>query len=119
MHAHHTATVRALRALRHLATIGCLVGAASAAQAQTAPTAAASSAPALEARAERITVEDGGSRIEELRVSGQTRRIEVQSKTGVPGYQVQPLQEQAPGTTGGAGTGTAGQGKSSWRVLKF
>lgn len=46
---------------------------------------------AREQRAENIVVEDAGSRIEELRVGGQTRSITVQPKTGtpLPPYEVQ------------------------------
>lgn len=115
----------ALRALLPCVATGLLAGAAGLASAQTPAQPAASPAPqaaqatgAVESRVERITVEDAGTRIEEWRVGGQTRRIDVQSKTAVPGYQVQPLQETAPGAGGGAGT-AAGQGKSSWRVLNF
>ncbi|MGE4328913.1 hypothetical protein [Diaphorobacter sp.] len=41
-------------------------------------------------RAERIVVEDAGSRVQELRVGGQTQSITVQPKTGtpVPAYEV-------------------------------
>ena len=67
----------------------------------------------LEQKTERITHQDAGSRIEELRVGGQTRSIEVQTNTAVPGYQVQPLDG------GQASDGKSGAGKSSWRVLKF
>ena len=35
-------------------------------------------------RTERIRVEDGGSRVDELRVGGQTQSITVQPKTGTP-----------------------------------
>ena len=67
----------------------------------------------LEQKTERITHEDAGSRIEELRVGGQTRRIDVQTNTNVPGYQVEPID---PGQANDA-KGTAG--KSSWRLLSF
>jgi hypothetical protein len=67
-----------------------------------------------EPRVERITHEDGLSRIDELRVGGQTRSIDVQPKNGAPAYQVAPQQaHESPGPR----SGTAG--KSSWRVLNF
>ena len=45
----------------------------------------------LNQKGERIQVEDGGSRVDELRVGGQTQQITVQPKTGeVPAYEVQP-----------------------------
>ena len=37
-----------------------------------------------EPRVERIVVEDAGSRVDELRVGGQTQSITVQPKTGTP-----------------------------------
>jgi len=52
-------------------------------------------------RVERIVVEDGGSRVDELRYAGQTQSITVQPKTGAPEYQVQP------------------DGVRVWNVLKF
>ena len=69
--------------------------------------------PVIEQKVERITHEDAGSRIEELRIGGQTRRIEVQTRTTLPPYQVQPLdaapQDQAQPAAG----------KSSWRLVNF
>lgn len=43
-------------------------------------------------RIERIVVEDAGSRVDELRVGGETKSITVQPKVGgdVPSYQVRP-----------------------------
>lgn len=37
-----------------------------------------------EQRVERIVVEDAGSRVDELRIAGQTQNITVQPKTGTP-----------------------------------
>lgn len=85
-------------------------------QAQSAPTpgqVAQEPVRTLEQKTERITHEDAGSRIEELRVGGQTRSIDVQTKTAVPGYQVQPIDpSQSDENKGKAG-------KSSWRLLNF
>lgn len=39
---------------------------------------------------ERIRVEDGGARIDELRIGGQTQSIVVQPKANVPEYEFQP-----------------------------
>jgi len=44
-------------------------------------------------RIERLTVEDGGSRVDELRVGGQTQSIKVKPKSaggGIPEYEVIP-----------------------------
>jgi hypothetical protein len=66
-------------------------------------------------RVERITHEDGLSRIDELRVGGQTRSIDVQPKNGAPAYQVAPAQNAESPGQGSKGNA----GKSSWRVLSF
>ena len=56
----------------------------------------------VEQRTERIRVEDAGSRIDELRVGGETKSIVVQPKGGMPAYQVQP-----------------GSGERSWKIANF
>ena len=40
-------------------------------------------------RIERVRIEDAGSRVDELRVGGETQNITVQPKTNAPEYQVQ------------------------------
>ncbi|TNF56559.1 MAG: hypothetical protein EP308_04115 [Burkholderiales bacterium] len=67
-------------------------------------------------RIERVTHEDALSRVDELRVGGQTQRIEVQPKTGTPGYQIGTRQGPADQ---GAAQGSGSAGRSSWRLLKF
>lgn len=67
----------------------------------------------IETTTERIVHHDAGSRIEELRVGGQTRSIEVETNSRLPGYRVQPIDPaQSPDHKNSAG-------KSSWRVLSF
>lgn len=62
-------------------------------------------------RIERIRVEDGGSRVDELRVGGETKNITVQPKVGnLPSYEVQPQN-----TEGADGT----NGRRVWRALQF
>ncbi|MFC5499020.1 hypothetical protein ACFPOE_15845 [Caenimonas terrae] len=46
--------------------------------------------PRKNQKIERIRVEDGGARIDELRVGGQTQSITVQPKANVPEYEFQP-----------------------------
>ena len=73
----------------------------------------------LNQRTERIRVEDGGSRIDELRVGGQTQTISVQPKTGsMPSYEVQSPDgaRSRAGSNSGAETTTAPR---VWNVLKF
>ena len=45
---------------------------------------------AIEKRTERIHLEDAGSRIDELRVGGETKSIEVKPAGRAPAYQIQP-----------------------------
>jgi len=56
----------------------------------------------IEKRSEYIRVEDNGARIDELRIGGQTQRIEVQPKGDMPAYQVDPA-----------------SGDRSWKILGF
>ena len=43
---------------------------------------------------ERIHVEDSGSKVDELRVGGQTQQIVVQPKARVPAYEIRPKDGQ-------------------------
>jgi starvation-inducible outer membrane lipoprotein len=70
----------------------------------------------LTPRVERITHEDGLSRIDELRVGGQTRSIAVQPKNGAPGYEITPVPGGAD-LTDAQNKGSTG--KSRWRILNF
>ena len=91
-------------------------GAQTVAPAPDAPRSAATSAPGD--RIERITNEDALTKIQELRVGGQTQSIDVTPKNGAPAYQIAPQPAGAlPGETGGKPTGNAG--RSSWRLLNF
>lgn len=71
----------------------------------------------LNQRTERIRVEDGGSRVDELRVGGQTQSITVQPKVGqMPEYEVQ----HSDGVRNRARNGAeATTGARVWNVLKF
>ena len=111
-----------LPALLLPALLGTLSALAAAhASAQVAPAADAPRSPATSApgdRIERITNEDALTRIQELRVGGQTQSIDVAPKNGAPAYQIAPQPAGAlPGETGGKPTGNAG--RSSWRLLNF
>ncbi|AGX87634.1 hypothetical protein [Candidatus Symbiobacter mobilis] len=66
----------------------------------TSPTAPTS--PKVEKRTERIHVEDTATRIDELRVGGETQTITVQPKSSMPAYQIAPK-----------------TGERSWKVLGF
>ena len=71
----------------------------------------------LNQRTERIRVEDGGSRIDELRVGGQTQSITVQPKVGtLPEYEVQSSDGVRNRPRIGAESTT---GARVWNVMKF
>ncbi|MCW5653719.1 hypothetical protein [Hydrogenophaga sp.] len=109
-------STRTLLPLSALA-LGVLLAAPALAQ-QTAPAESAPQATSPRDRIERITHEDALTRIDELRVGGQTQSIAVQPKNGAPAYQINTdPSSSATGDVGGQRTGNAG--RSSWRVLSF
>ncbi|TSE21483.1 hypothetical protein Talka_00158 [Tepidimonas alkaliphilus] len=65
-----------------------------------------------EPKVERLIHADGYSRIEELRIGGRTRSIEVQTRSAVPGYEVRPIDPAQDDRRSGAG-------QRQWRVLAF
>lgn len=99
--------------------IATLALVASSAFAQTLPSAAApqanlnqpvpSKSPSNQL-IERITVDDGGAKIQELRFGGETRTITVQPKNGMPAYDVRPISgaDQQPGS-----------GARTWKIFGF
>ena len=76
--------------------------ASSAATSDPLKTQAAITPGGVEKRTERIRVEDAGSRIDELRIGGETQSISVQPKGRMPAYQIQPE-----------------SGERSWKILGF
>jgi hypothetical protein len=66
---------------------------------------------------QRIRTEDAGTRIDELRVGGETQQITVQPKTGGAAYEVKPA-EGARGAAPAA-TNSDTNGSRVWNVLKF
>ena len=109
-------------ALRPLIAAALAVLPLAAAVAQTqAPAAASEAKPVGAARPDkkiqRIHTEDAGTRIDELRVGGETQQITVQPKTGGAAYEVKP----AEGARGAAPASNNGDtnGSRVWNVLKF
>jgi hypothetical protein len=80
-------------------------------------------APAKSARPDqtiqRIRTEDAGTRIDEVRVGGETQSITVQPKTGsnTPAYEVKPP-DSAKGNAPSQSNGDT-NGSRVWNVLKF
>ncbi len=69
-------------------------------------------------RVERIHLEDGGSRVDELRIGGQTRSITVQPKVGdMPAYEVQSNDGARSSRNRGDGDGT--NGTRVWNLKQF
>lgn len=109
-----------------LAALAALPLAAAVAQtpapARSAASAAARTAQAADSarpdpKIERIRTEDAGTRIDELRVGGQTQQITVQPKTGAPAYEVKPAEGVRGAAPAAAGNDT--NGSRVWNVLKF
>jgi hypothetical protein len=98
-----------------------LAAAMAQAPAQDAAPPAKAEAPAPSGRPDkaiqRIRTEDAGTRIDELRVGGETQQITVQPKTGGAAYEVKPA-EGARGTPPAA-TSNDTNGSRVWNVLKF
>lgn len=110
--------------LARLSALSIALVVACAAQAQT-PQTAESAAPVPEEspaakpseRIERITHEDDLARVDELRVGGQTRSIEVTPKNGAPSYEIAPAPGGANLSDNPATKGSTG--KSRWRIMNF
>ena len=64
---------------------------------------------------ERIRTQDAGSRIDELRVGGETQSITVQPAANVPAYEVNPTDTSRTGSA----SETGNTGSRFWNVLKF
>lgn len=89
--------------------------------AQTAPVDGAASAAGArpDQRIERIQIEDAGSRIDELRVGGETQSIVVSPKGGLPAYDVLPSGSNRNLARGERGNGTTTGGTRVWKLLDF
>lgn len=91
---------RSMHALtRPLLAAGLLLALALPAMAQTQAQASRPTDPAVQPgrqnqTIERLRTEDAGSRIDELRVGGQTQSITVQPKNDMPAYEVRPSDAQ-------------------------
>ena len=92
---------------------------ATATTAATTTPAPATKAAAPESAIQRIRTEDAGSRIDELRVGGETQSITVQPKTGadLPAYEI----KRAEGAKGTAPSSSSGEtnGTRVWNFFKF
>jgi len=69
----------------------------------------------VEQKIERIHHEDAGSRIDELRVGGETKNITVQPKGNAPAYEVAP----EGNNRNPAATDSERSGPGGWNLFKF
>lgn len=74
--------------------------------------------PRKNQKIERIVVEDAGSRVDELRVGGETRSITVQPKAAVPAYEMLPS-DLARSRPADRRDGMASGTQRVWNVLGF
>lgn len=73
----------------------------------------------VEKKIERIRVEDSGSRIDELRVGGETQSITVSPKGGMPAYEVLPASANRAPSAGERNSGSGSGGTRVWKILGF
>jgi hypothetical protein len=94
-----------------------LAAATALAQAPAPQPRGAASAPkgGPEQKIERIRHEDAGSRIDELRVGGETKHITVSPKGSAPAYEVPPESNNR----NPAGTERERSGSGGWKILGF
>ncbi len=126
--AYNTAMKSALCTPSRLTLAAALAVTLSAAMAQT-PAPAPTAQPAAQAASaatrgnrpdqtiQRIRTEDAGTRIDELRVGGQTEQVTVQPKTGGAAYEIKRA-EGARGTPPSSSSGDT-NGTRVWNALKF
>ena len=86
------------------------------AQSAPAPTSPSAAKAPVEPRVERIRVEDGSVRIDEVRVGGQTQNITVQPKN-MPAYELGTHSSNRNPATDNSDSGQTGS--RGWKVLGF
>ncbi|MEY8878266.1 MAG: DUF2782 domain-containing protein [Leptothrix sp. (in: b-proteobacteria)] len=84
-----------------------------------APDAAQPTDP-TEARAEQVVIQDDSSRIEELHVRGEVKRIHVQPRRGAA-YEIVPANAgRGPANSpGNSGPGSSSAGQRVWSIFSF
>lgn len=74
---------------------------------------------ARDRRIEHIHIEDAATRIDELRVGGETQSITVAPKGGMPAYEVTPGTANRGPATADRGGSSASGGNRVWKILGF
>lgn len=101
-----------------VALLSLCMASASLAQAP-APAPGPAAEQAVERKIERIRIEDSGSRIDELRVGGETQSITVSPKGGMPAYEVLPASANRPPSSGERNSTSGSGGTRVWKILGF
>ena len=70
-------------------------------------------------KVQRIHIEDGGTRIDEVRYGGQTQSIVVQPKADVPEYEIQPTDLSRSRPTDHRDGMSSATGTRVWNFFKF
>ncbi len=86
---------------------------------ETASASAPAEASRSDQRIERIHIEDSGSRIDELRVGGETRSITVAPKGNMPQYEVMPASANRTPSAGERSINSASGGIRVWKIFGF
>jgi hypothetical protein len=73
----------------------------------------------VEQKIERIRVEDSGSRIDELRVGGETQTITVSPKGSMPAYDVLPASANRAPSGGERNSASGSGGTRVWKIFGF
>jgi hypothetical protein len=88
-------------------------------QANQASPAADPAAPRTEKRIERLRTEDAGSRVDEVRYGGETQSITVQTKSGMPEYEIVPNNGARNRPTGERDAASGSSGQRVWKLFNF
>jgi hypothetical protein len=72
-----------------------------------------------EKRIERLHTEDAGSRVDEVRYGGETQSITVQTKSGLPEYEVVPANGARNRPQGDRDAVSGSSGQRVWKLLNF
>lgn len=70
-------------------------------------------------RIERVHTEDAGSRVDEVRYGGETQSITVQTKSGLPEYEIVPANGARNRPLGDRDAASGSSGQRVWKLLNF
>jgi hypothetical protein len=70
-------------------------------------------------RIERLRTEDAGSRVDEVRYGGETQSITVQTKSGLPEYEIVPSNGARNRPQGERDAASGSSGQRVWKLFDF